>query len=107
MPLAAPDGAHGNGRAQGTGCRNRGRCSRCVCARGRNRGAGGPWPKASHDIEVMFEERLRIGLALMSDAGFDPWQAPETLAPHRAGQDFRNSKLAAIHILLLLSARDS
>jgi len=27
--------------------------------------------------EAMEEERLRIGLALMRDAGFDPWQAPE------------------------------
>ncbi len=27
--------------------------------------------------EVMEAERLRMGLALMHDAGFDPWQAPE------------------------------
>jgi hypothetical protein len=27
--------------------------------------------------EVMLEERLRISLALMKDAGFNPWQAPQ------------------------------
>jgi predicted Zn-dependent protease len=27
--------------------------------------------------EVMLEERLRISLALMKDAGYDPWQAPQ------------------------------
>lgn len=31
----------------------------------------------SKEDEVMAEERLRIALALMRDAGFDPWQAPE------------------------------
>jgi len=31
---------------------------------------------ARNDEDVMQEERLRIALALMSDAGFDPWQAP-------------------------------
>ena len=30
-----------------------------------------------NDPVTMLEERLRIALALMSDAGYDPWQAPE------------------------------
>ena len=32
---------------------------------------------AGKEMEVMQEERLRIALALMNDAGFDPWLAPE------------------------------
>jgi hypothetical protein len=32
---------------------------------------------SSNDEDVMQEERLRVALALMSDASFDPWQAPE------------------------------
>ena len=38
------------------------------------------------DMAAMREERLRIALALMRDAGFDPWQAPEAwrlLAPKK------------------------
>ncbi len=37
----------------------------------------GPGLFTSKEIATMQEERLRIALALMSDAGFDPWQAPE------------------------------
>ena len=32
---------------------------------------------ASKGVAMMQDERLRIALALMRDAGFDPWQAPE------------------------------
>jgi hypothetical protein len=32
---------------------------------------------ADREIVVMQEERLRIALALMNDAGYDPWLAPE------------------------------
>jgi len=31
----------------------------------------------SQEAATMLQERLRIALALMRDAGFDPWQAPE------------------------------
>ena len=31
----------------------------------------------NNEMETMGEDRLRIALALMNDAGFDPWQAPE------------------------------
>jgi len=39
--------------------------------------AMGPGSFTSREEEVMAEERLRMALALMSGAGFDPWQAPE------------------------------
>lgn len=48
--------------------------------------AMGPAGLASREEKVMEEERLRIALALMSDGGFDPWQAPEgwrLLAPRK------------------------
>jgi hypothetical protein len=32
---------------------------------------------AGKEMAIMQEERLRISLALMHDAGYDPWQAPE------------------------------
>jgi hypothetical protein len=37
----------------------------------------GPGVVKSDDATVMQEERLRIALALMNDAGYDPWLAPE------------------------------
>jgi len=37
----------------------------------------GPGVITGDEMAKMTEERLRIALALMHDAGFDPWQAPE------------------------------
>jgi len=37
----------------------------------------GPGGFTSKEAAIMQEERLRIALALLRDAGFDPWQAPE------------------------------
>jgi hypothetical protein len=49
-----------------------------------------------HEIEMRMEEqRGRIALTLMADAGYDPWQAPETwrlLAPKAAGKSQDNLK---------------
>jgi hypothetical protein len=46
---------------------------------------------AEHELEVKMEEqRGRIALELMSDAGYDPWQAPEAwrlLAPRNLPKD--------------------
>ena len=45
---------------------------------------------ASQEIAVMQEERLRIALELMDDAGYDPWLAPEAwrlVAPKKLPAD--------------------
>ncbi len=44
----------------------------------------------SFDTTQMEEQRARVALALMADAGYDPWQAPEAwrlLAPKKRPKD--------------------
>jgi hypothetical protein len=57
---------------------------------------GGAVGIAAHDINVQMElERGRLGLSLMADAGYDPWQAPEAwrlLAPKRLPKDLSSLK---------------
>ena len=47
----------------------------------------------NHEIELQMREQTgRIALALMADAGYDPWQAPETwrlLAPKKLPGDVK------------------
>lgn len=50
----------------------------------------GPGMFTSKEMATEQEERLRIALALMQDAGFDPWQAPEAwrlAAPRKLPKD--------------------
>jgi hypothetical protein len=62
---------------------------------------------------VMQKERLRIALALMRDAGFDPWQAPEAwrfiepkkLPSNLATLEYPDSSCYQIQILNLQYAR--
>ncbi|MDE3201248.1 MAG: hypothetical protein KGN79_10050 [Acidobacteriota bacterium] len=53
----------------------------------------------SQECNDMQKERARIALALMSDAGYDPWQAPEAwrlLAPRKLPRDLFDLKYPPI-----------
>jgi hypothetical protein len=71
-------------------------------------GVGGAWVGgaiAGHEIErKMEDERRRVALGLMANAGFDPWQAPEAwplLAPGHLPKDPSKLKYPARSLYLL------